>query len=119
MEDDSGHLEFVKKVKHPQIKNSLLNSYVYIDILPRGLFKKVTVKTQEVQYIRPFTNYSDEKQNKIIKTHDFNKRAFFQYLFRYFNKEPIKIPDKLLKRIEVYNTKQKKHKKKIIAGRDF
>ena len=118
LKEDNGYLEFSKKIYAPHTKNQLIESYVYIDILPRGLLKLIKVDTKEVVHETPF--FIDGKQiNKNTITHDFDKREFYEYVFKHFNKDPLILPDELSEKIEKYNAKQTKADKKIIAGRDY
>lgn len=118
LKEDNGYLEFSRKIYVPHTKNQLIESYVYIDILPRGLLKLIKVDTKEIRYEELFM-FNQKQTNRNIITHDFDKRAFYEYLFNYFNKDPLKLPDELSRKIEKYNAKQNSEAKKLIVGRDY
>lgn len=117
--DSSYFYVYTKKFPHPQIKNRLVESFIYVDILPRGLLKKINIDIEEINHVRPFARTPNPKNNNSINTHYFDKRAFYKYLYTFFNKDKMNYPKELIDKINTYNLKQKKEKKKIIEGKDY
>jgi len=77
--------------------------------------KKIDVST-EITNPKTFNRILYER---VLGTYSFNKTELYKYIFTTFNKEEVVLSKQLQNKIEKYNKKHKKDKKKITKGRDY